>query len=69
MFYLDSEQLLRLVVEQPMLLTSSIDRNLDIASFFSGEVGLGLSPREINSIVTGMNGLLYFILFYIWIDI
>ena len=38
MFYLNQNSLVELIIKQPYLLTSSIDRNLEIANFFTDEV-------------------------------
>lgn len=49
MFALSRSNLVRLVVEQPLLLTSSVERNMDISTFLTDEVGL--SYREMNTLV------------------
>ena len=50
MFYLNSSHLCDVIIEQPMLLTSSIDRNYEVASFLSDKIGL--LPKEITQIMT-----------------
>ena len=49
MFYLSKQNLVRLVVNQPLLLTSSIDRNLEIANFFLED--LALTPDQLRTLV------------------
>ena len=50
MFYLNTSQLCSVLTEQPMLLTSSIDRNYEVASFLSQKVGI--SPKDITKLMT-----------------
>ena len=50
MFCLNTSQLCDVIVEQPMLLTSSIDRNYEVASFISDKIGL--APKEITKLMT-----------------
>jgi hypothetical protein len=52
MFHLSRGQLVRLCCEQPLLLTSSIERNMAVSEFLSDQqAGIGLSPDQIRSIL------------------
>jgi hypothetical protein len=52
MFHLSRGQLVRLCCEQPLLLTSSIERNMAVSEFLSDQqAGIGLSPDQIRSLL------------------
>lgn len=53
MFYLTRAQLVRLCCEQPLLLTSSIDRNMAVSEFLSDQrTGMGLSPEQVRTLLS-----------------